>query len=117
MHYYYLSIAENICAYKQVKRGFAMEYTRDDLLGVVPIKGETKGSAFARIRQQRMIFDKFGAEGVSIYASINGKKSVEEIRAELNMQPQRIVEILEFMENEGIVQLKTIFELENERNI
>ena len=94
-----------------------MEYSKDDLLGVVPVKGKTTGSAFTRVKQQRAIFDKFGAEGVSIYASINGKKSVEEIRADLNLSPQRVVDILEFMESEGVVQLKTIFEIESEKNI
>lgn len=97
--------------------GFVMEYTKEDLMGVVPIKSQVAGSAFTRVRQQRVIFDKFGAEGVSIYASINGKKSVEEIRADLNMQPRRIVEILEYMENEGVIQLKTIFEIESEKGI
>ncbi|MEM3364530.1 MAG: hypothetical protein QXS93_03405 [Candidatus Micrarchaeia archaeon] len=93
-----------------------MEYTKEDLMGVIPIKSATSGSAFTRVKQQRAIFDKFGAEGVSIYASINGKKSVEEIRADLNMTASRIVEILEFMEREGVIQLKTIFEIESERN-
>ena len=93
------------------------EITKDDLLGVIPIKGKNKVSAFARVRMQRKIFDKYGAEGVSIYSAIDNKKSAEEIRAELNMAPERVVEILDFMDKEGVVELKTIFEIEAEKNM
>ncbi len=94
------------------------EITKDDLLGVIPFKGGANGnvSAFKRVRMQRKIFEKFGAKGVAVYSAIDGKKSVEEIRAELNMSPEAIVEILEFMESSGVVNLKTIFELEAEKN-
>lgn len=93
------------------------EITKDDLLGVVPTKGKGSVSAFMRVRMQRRIFDRFGAEGVSIYGAIDGKKSVEEVRAELNMSPDRIVEVLDFMDKEGVIQLKTIFEIEAEKNV
>ncbi len=97
--------------------GLEEEITKDDLLGVIPFKGSSQGnvSAFVRVRAQRKIFEKFGAKGVAVYSSIDGKKSVEEIRAELNMSPENIVEILEFMESTGMVTLKTIFELEAEK--
>lgn len=91
------------------------DITKDDLLGVIPVKGKGRISAFKRVRMQRKIFDKFGAEGVSIYGMIDGKKSVEEIRAELNMAPEKIVDILDFMDSEGVIQLKTIFEIEAEK--
>ncbi len=93
------------------------EIEKDDLLGVVPVKGKGHISAFKRVRLQRNLFDKYGAEGVSIYSFIDGKKSAEEIRAELNMRPEKIVEILDFMDQEGIIQLKTIFEIEAEKNM
>ncbi|MGB9635556.1 MAG: hypothetical protein ACP5H8_03730 [Candidatus Micrarchaeia archaeon] len=93
------------------------EITKDDLLGVIPTKGKEHISAFKRVKMQRAIFDRYGAEGVSVYSLIDGKKSAEEIRAELNMTPARIVEVLDFMDKEGVIQLKTIFEIEAEKSM
>jgi len=91
-----------------------LQITQEDLMGVIPFKQVQgkKVSAFIRVKFQKKIFDKYGAEGVALFNKIDNRKSVEDIRAELNMTPEKIVEMLEYMEDEGVIELKTIFEIE-----
>jgi hypothetical protein len=55
---------------------------------------------------ERVIFEKFGKEGVSVYNLIDGEKTAEQILTETGVTESRLVEILEFMDDEGIIKLE-----------
>ncbi|MCX6777801.1 MAG: hypothetical protein NT157_02855 [Candidatus Micrarchaeota archaeon] len=55
---------------------------------------------------ERMIFDKFGKTGVDVYNLIDGEKTAEEILLETGISESKLVEILEFMDDQGIIKLE-----------
>ncbi|MBI5159069.1 hypothetical protein HY992_03030 [Candidatus Micrarchaeota archaeon] len=55
---------------------------------------------------EKIIFDKFGATGLSVYKLIDGERTAEEILNETGVSEVRLVEILEFMEKQGIIKLE-----------
>ncbi len=55
---------------------------------------------------EKIIFDKFGREGVEVYNLIDGEKTAEQILQETKISESKLVEILEFMDDEGIIKLE-----------
>jgi len=55
---------------------------------------------------ERVLFDKYGEIGVKIYNLIDGEKTAEEILHETGVSEARLVEILEFMDEQGIIKLE-----------
>ncbi len=55
---------------------------------------------------EKTIFDKFGKVGVEVYNLIDGEKTAEEILKETGISESKLVEILEFMDEEGIIKLE-----------
>ncbi|MBM3229391.1 hypothetical protein FJZ26_03080 [Candidatus Parvarchaeota archaeon] len=55
---------------------------------------------------EKIIFNKFGKTGVLVYTLIDGEKTAEEIMLETGLSEIKLVEILEFMENQGIIKLE-----------
>lgn len=55
---------------------------------------------------ERLIFDKHGESGVKVYNLIDGEKTAEEILKETGITEEKLVEILEFMNEEGIIKLE-----------
>ncbi|MFH1448106.1 MAG: hypothetical protein ABIG39_04545 [Candidatus Micrarchaeota archaeon] len=55
---------------------------------------------------ERIIYDKFGQGGVEVYNLIDGEKTAEEILKETGVSETKLVEILEFMDDEGIIKLE-----------
>ncbi|GEM_PF-388946 len=81
--------------------------------GIAPDEGEEE----ARPRQksadeenltplEKLIHDKYGKIGVKIYNLIDGERTAEEILLETGVSEMKLVEILEFMDSQGIIKLE-----------
>lgn len=55
---------------------------------------------------EKVLFEKYGDVGVRIYNLIDGEKTAEEILRETGVTEARLVEILEFMDEQGIIKLE-----------
>ena len=55
---------------------------------------------------EKILHDKYGPLGVRIYNLIDGEKTAEEILKETNVSEAKLVEILEFMDEQGIIKLE-----------
>lgn len=55
---------------------------------------------------EKVIYDKYGPSGVSIYNMIDGEKTAEEILRQTGVSEAKLVEILEFMDEKGIIKLE-----------
>ena len=55
---------------------------------------------------ERIIFNKYGSTGVLVYKLIDGEKTAEEIMLETGLSEVKLVEILEFLESQGIIKLE-----------
>ena len=55
---------------------------------------------------EKILFDKYGGIGVRIYNLIDGEKTAEEILKQTGVSEAKLVEILEFMDEQGIVKLE-----------
>ncbi|MEM3555181.1 MAG: hypothetical protein QXF56_00430 [Candidatus Micrarchaeia archaeon] len=84
-----------------------------ELIGIIPIKKEL--SAFERFKAESKLYEKFGDEGIKVYLSVNSMKNAEEIKAEVGVDEKKLMEILSFMEQENLIQLKTVYEVEMEK--
>lgn len=83
------------------------------LIGVIPIKQEL--GAFERFKAESKLHERFGDVGIKVYLSIDSKKNAEEIKAEVSVDEEKLMEMLAFMEQEKLIQLKTVYELETEK--
>ncbi|MEM3030289.1 MAG: hypothetical protein QXH27_01010 [Candidatus Micrarchaeia archaeon] len=55
---------------------------------------------------EKVVFDKFGKIGLRVYSLIDGEKTAEEILAETGISEVQLVEMLEFMDKQGIIKLE-----------
>jgi len=55
---------------------------------------------------EKTIYQKFGRLGLTVYNLIDGEKTAEEILNETGISEVKLVEILEFMDKEGIIRLE-----------
>ncbi|RLG19717.1 hypothetical protein DRN67_01995 [Candidatus Micrarchaeota archaeon] len=55
---------------------------------------------------EKTIYKKFGKTGLQVYNLIDGEKTAEEILEETGIGEVKLVEILEFMDQEGIIKLE-----------
>ncbi|MEM2963424.1 MAG: hypothetical protein QXW70_03335 [Candidatus Anstonellales archaeon] len=55
---------------------------------------------------EKKIYKKYGEIGVNIYHLIDGEKTAEQILHEVGISEVKLVEILEFLENEGIIKIE-----------
>ncbi|MFA6035589.1 MAG: hypothetical protein WC759_01375 [Candidatus Micrarchaeia archaeon] len=55
---------------------------------------------------EKTIYQKFGRIGLTVYNLIDGEKTAEEILNETGISEVKLVEILEFMDKEGIIRLE-----------
>ncbi len=55
---------------------------------------------------EKILYDKHGSLGVRIYNLIDGEKTAEEILRETGVSEAKLVEILEFMDEQGIIKLE-----------
>ena len=81
-----------------------------ELGGIIPFK--TSISPFQKFIVNKKVLEKFGDAGVNAFEKVDGKASVEKIRSSTEMTPEEILALMESLESEGAVQLKTVYELE-----
>ena len=55
---------------------------------------------------EKILYDKYGIVGVKIYNLIDGEKTAEEILKSTGVSEAQLVEILEFMDEQGIIKLE-----------
>ena len=55
---------------------------------------------------EKILYEKYGELGVRIYSLIDGEKTAEEILKETGVSEAKLVEILEFMDEQGIIKLE-----------
>lgn len=55
---------------------------------------------------ERIIFEKYGQVGVKVYNLIDGERTAEDILHETGLSETKLVEILEFMNEQGIIKLE-----------
>ncbi len=54
---------------------------------------------------EKMIMDKYGEIGIKVYNMIDGQKTAEEIVNETGIKEDKLIEMLEWMEKQGIIKL------------
>ncbi|MFH1685206.1 MAG: hypothetical protein ABH983_02770 [Candidatus Micrarchaeota archaeon] len=54
---------------------------------------------------EKIISDKYGDLGIQVYALIDGQRTAEEIMRETGLTESKLVEILDFMDEQGIIKL------------
>jgi len=64
---------------------------------------------------ERKIYEKYSKKGVQVYRTIDGEKTMGEIMAEIDVSEKLLMEILEFLNKEGIIQLETEGETPKEK--
>ncbi|MBU0586559.1 transcriptional regulator [Candidatus Micrarchaeota archaeon] len=55
---------------------------------------------------EKTIKEKYGEAGLKVYALIDGQKTAEEIMREVGISEAKLIEMLEFMEKQGIIKLE-----------
>ena len=58
-----------------------------------------------RFKNQNLLLKKFGEMGLQVYKVITGKRTSEELRKDLDMEPELFNQILSYMQEAGMVQL------------
>lgn len=69
-------------------------------------KGEETADVDTLSPLEKILYDKYGVVGVRIYNLIDGEKTAEEILRATGVSEARLVEILEFMDEQGIIKLE-----------
>ncbi len=70
-----------------------------------------------RFKNQNLLLKKFGETGLQIYKAITGKRTASELRKDLDVEPAMFAEILDFMQDAGMVELQGVKAHEAERGI
>ncbi|MCC7552062.1 hypothetical protein KO317_00145 [Candidatus Micrarchaeota archaeon] len=55
---------------------------------------------------EKIIFDKYGDSGVNVYNLIDGQRTAEEILRKTGVTEVKLIEILEFLDKQGIIKLE-----------
>ncbi len=87
-----------------------MSMVREELLGIIPRKEELGASR--RFNLEKELIEKHGEGGMAAYMHVDGKKSAEELRAELGLEEGKFIELFEFMEKLHLLTLQTVYEIE-----
>ncbi len=70
-----------------------------------------------RFKNQNLILKRFGETGLQVYKAITGKRTAEELRRDLGVEPGMFAEILDFMRDAGMVELEGVKAHEPERGV
>lgn len=54
---------------------------------------------------QKIIYHKYGDVGIRVYLLIDGQKTAEEIMQKTGLKEAQLVEMLDFMDEQGIIKL------------
>src|SRR3990167_10762066 len=74
--------------------------------GLGDVGSEEAGEEEGLNTVEKMIKDKFGDVGVKVYALIDGSRTTDEIMKETGVTETRLVEILNFLEDRGIIKME-----------
>jgi len=55
---------------------------------------------------EKIIKDKYGEKGIKVYNLVDGQRTAEQIMKEVGISESKLVEILDFMEDQGIIKLE-----------
>ncbi|MBI2079924.1 hypothetical protein HYT84_04100 [Candidatus Micrarchaeota archaeon] len=58
-----------------------------------------------RFKNQNLLIKKFGEVGLQVYKTITGKRTAEQLRADLDIDPETFAQVLSYMEEAGMVEL------------
>ena len=61
-----------------------------------------------RFKNQNLLLKKFGELGLHIYKAITGKRTAEELRKDLEIEPDIFAEMLSYMEEAGMIELTAV---------
>ena len=84
----------------------------EELVGLIPKK--INADAVHRFREEQVLYEKFGKEGMTLYVHIDGKRTLAEILTSSGMDETKMLEIIGEMERLGMIKVSTVFELEAE---
>ncbi len=74
--------------------------------GIAPVEEEEKPSEESELSPvEKIISDKYGDVGLRVYSLIDGQRTAEEIMRETGLTEPKLVEILDFMDEQGIIKL------------
>jgi len=83
---------------KEKKNKLPQKKTGEDITGKIPEK-------IGLSPVQKIIFDKFGDIGLGVYTLIDGQKTADEIMRDTGLTECKLVMILDFMDEQGIIRL------------
>lgn len=72
----------------------------------IEIGGEEEEAEEELSSVEKIIKDKYGDTGVQVYNLIDGEKTAEEIMREVGVSESKLIEILDFMDKQGIIKLE-----------
>ncbi len=78
----------------------------DEVEAAISKGSELGGTPESLSPLEKLIWDKYGQPGVQVYNLIDGEKTAEEILNETGLSESKLVEILEFMNEQGIIKLE-----------
>jgi len=58
-----------------------------------------------RFKNQNLLLKKFGEVGLQVYKAITGKRTTQELRKDLDMEPELFSNIIDYMQEAGMVKL------------
>lgn len=71
---------------------------------------KTEKGPLQRFKNQNLILQKFGQTGLKIYTAISPRRSAEQLRNDLGMDPDVFAGVLKYMEESGMVRLVAVGE-------
>ncbi|MGV8176779.1 MAG: hypothetical protein ACP5NX_03200 [Candidatus Bilamarchaeaceae archaeon] len=71
---------------------------------------KTEKGPLQRFKNQNLILQKFGQTGLKIYTAISPRRSAEQLRNDLGMDPDVFAGVLKYMEESGMVRLVAVEE-------
>ena len=99
---------ENIEEYEKKEHAAAEETTEQEDLDLSNVDeeellGENEDDTLSPV--EKIIKDKYGDVGLRVYTLIDGARTAEEIMKETGLSESKLVEILDFMDEQGIIKL------------
>lgn len=70
-----------------------------------------------RFKNQNLIMKRFGETGLQVYKAITGKRTADELRRDLGVEPGMFAEIIDFMRDAGMIDLQSVKAHEPERGV
>lgn len=72
---------------------------------ISPIENTSSSQSSSLGTLEQIIFDKYGDLGLKVYSLIDGQRTAEEIMRQTGLTESKLVEILDFLDEQGIIKL------------